>query len=83
MKTSTDPEIFARLRRLPPGVFTVAERLRDAAMARGVDVGSLSRGDAAPPRRVEASRDASPAPRMQRPLDPMGLPRARPRPERA
>ena len=80
MKTFTDPEIFARVRRLPPYVFTVTDRLRDAAIARGVDVVDLSMGNPdrpAPPRVVEALRAAALDPRMHRYLDPRGLPELR------
>jgi alanine-synthesizing transaminase len=80
MKTFTDPEIFARVRRLPPHVFTVTDRLRDAAIARGVDVVDLSMGNPdypAPPRVVEALRAAALDPRMHRYLDPRGLPELR------
>ena len=80
MKTFTDPEIFARVRRLPPYVFTVTDRLRNAAIARGVDVVDLSMGNPdrpAPPRVVEALRAAALDPRMHRYLDPRGLPELR------
>jgi alanine-synthesizing transaminase len=80
MKTFPDPEIFARVRRLPPYVFTVTDRLRDAAIARGVDVVDLSMGNPdcpAPPRVVEALRAAALDPRMHRYLDPRGLPELR------
>jgi alanine-synthesizing transaminase len=80
MKTFTDPEMFARVRRLPPYVFTVTDRLRDAAIARGVDVVDLSMGNPdypAPPRVVEALRAAALDPRMHRYLDPRGLPELR------
>ena len=35
MKTFHDPEVFARVRRLPTYVFTITDRLRDEARARG------------------------------------------------
>jgi alanine-synthesizing transaminase len=45
MKTFHDPEVFARVRRLPVYVFTITDRLRDEAIARGVDVVDLSMGN--------------------------------------
>src|SRR5512138_109558 len=56
MKTFTDPEVFARVRRLPAHVSSITERLREAALARGVDVVDFSRGNPdgdVPPRVVE------------------------------
>jgi len=38
MKTFTDPEVFARVRRLPEYVQTITDRVRQAALARGVDL---------------------------------------------
>ena len=38
MKIFDDPEVLARVKRPPFCVFTVSDRLRDAAVARGVDV---------------------------------------------
>ena len=45
MKTFNDPEAFARVKRLPPYVFTITDRLRDEAIARGVDVVDFSMGN--------------------------------------
>jgi len=80
MKTFTDPEIFARVRRLPPYVFTITDRLRDAAIARGMDVIDFSMGNPdrpTPPRIVEGLRTAALDPRMHRYLNPRGLPELR------
>ncbi|MGC3998950.1 MAG: aminotransferase class I/II-fold pyridoxal phosphate-dependent enzyme [Anaeromyxobacter sp.] len=80
MKTFTDPETFARVRRLPLYVFTITDRLRDQAVARGVDVVDLSMGNPDQPtparivaRLAEAARD----PKMHRYLNPRGLPELR------
>jgi len=80
MKTFTDPETFARVKRLPLYVFTITDRLRDAAIARGVDVVDFSMGNPdqpTPPRVVEALRTAAGDPRMHRYLNPRGLPELR------
>jgi alanine-synthesizing transaminase len=80
MKTFADPELFARVRRLPPHVLTVTDRLRDAARARGIDVVDLATGNPdrpAPPRVVEALRAASLDPAMHRYLNPRGIPELR------
>ncbi|HYS81767.1 MAG TPA: aminotransferase class I/II-fold pyridoxal phosphate-dependent enzyme [Anaeromyxobacteraceae bacterium] len=76
MKTFNDPEAFARVKRLPPYVFTITDRLRDAAIARGVDVIDFSMGNpdgAAPEVAVEALRRAVTEQRHQRYLDPRGI----------
>lgn len=80
MKTFSDPEVFSRVKRLPPYVFTVTDRLRDEAIARGVDVVDLSMGNpdgATPGRIVEALRTAVENPRLHRYLNPRGLPELR------
>ncbi len=76
MKTFNDPEAFARVKRLPPYVFTITDRLRDAAIARGVDVVDFSMGNpdgTAPEVAVEALRRAVTEQRYQRYLDPRGI----------
>ncbi len=80
MKTFNDPEAFSRVKRLPPYVFTITDRLRDQAIARGVDVVDFSMGNpdgATPARVVEALREAAGDPRMHRYLNPRGLPELR------
>jgi alanine-synthesizing transaminase len=80
MKTFTDPEMFARVKRLPPYVFTITDRLRDDARARGIDVVDLSMGNpdgATPPPIVEALKTAVDDPRLHRYLNPRGLPELR------
>ncbi len=80
MKTFSDPEAFARVKRLPPYVFTITDRLRDAAVARGVDVIDLSMGNpdgSPPPEAVEALRAAAGVPGSHRYLNPRGLPELR------
>jgi len=80
MKTFTDPEVFSRVKRLPLYVFTITDRLRDEARARGVDVVDLSMGnpDTATPRRiVERLQAASSDGRLHRYLNPRGLPELR------
>jgi alanine-synthesizing transaminase len=80
MKTFSDPQVFSRVKRLPPYVFTVTDRLRDDARARGVDVVDLSMGNpdgATPPRIVEALKTAVGDPRLHRYLNPRGLPELR------
>ncbi len=80
MKTFNDPEAFARVKRLPLYVFTITDRLRDEARARGVDVIDFSMGNpdgATPARVVEALRAAAGDPRMHRYLNPRGLPELR------
>lgn len=80
MKTFHDPEVFGRVRRLPVPVSTVVARLRDEALARGVDVVDLSRGGldrGAPPAVVERLREAVADPRLHGHADPRGLPELR------
>jgi len=80
MKTFTDPEIFARVKRLPLYVFTITDRLRDEAIARGVDVVDFSMGNPdrpTPPRVVDALRTAAGDPKMHRYLNPRGIPELR------
>ena len=80
MKTFNDPEAFARVKRLPPYVFTITDRLRDEAIARGMDVVDFSMGNpdgAAPHRAVEAARAAMLEPRYHRYMNPRGIPELR------
>lgn len=79
MKTFNDPEAFARVKRLPPCVSTVTDRARDAALARGVDVVDLSKGNPgpAPARVVAALGQAAADERYQRYLNPRGIPELR------
>ena len=80
MKTFTDPEAFARIRRLPLYVFTITDRLRDEAIARGVDVVDFSMGNPdapAPTRVVERLASAAADPRNHRYMNPRGLPELR------
>ncbi|GAO02769.1 aminotransferase class I/II-fold pyridoxal phosphate-dependent enzyme [Anaeromyxobacter sp. PSR-1] len=80
MKTFNDPEAFARVKRLPPYVFTVTDRLRDEAIARGVDVVDFSMGNpdgATPDRIVERLRSAVGDSKLHRYLNPRGLPELR------
>jgi len=79
MKTFNDPEAFARVKRLPDA-FATTERLRDGAVAAGVDVIDFSRGHpdtAAPAPVVEALRGAAVDPRYHRHLNPRGIPELR------
>lgn len=80
MKHFHDPEVFARVKRLPPQVFSAADRHREEAVARGIDVVDLSAGapeGATPERVVERLCAASRDPRLHRDLDPRGLPELR------
>jgi alanine-synthesizing transaminase len=80
MKTFNDPEAFSRVKRLPLYVFTITDRLRDEAAARGVDVIDFSMGNpdgATPARVVERLRSASTDSRLHRYLNPRGLPELR------
>jgi alanine-synthesizing transaminase len=79
-RTFSDPDSFSRVRRLPPYVFTLTDRLRDEAVARGVDVIDLSMGnpDGAPPERVVERLEAAVRdPRLHRYQNPRGLPELR------
>jgi alanine-synthesizing transaminase len=76
MKTFNDPEAFARVKRMPPYVFTITDRLRDEAIARGVDVVDFSMGNPdgeAPSVAVEAGRAALLDKRYHRYLNPRGI----------
>src|SRR5512138_698931 len=80
MKTFNDPEAFARVKRLPLYVFTITDRLRDATIARGVDVVDFSMGNpdgAAPQKVTEALRSAVGETRYQRYQNPRGIPQLR------
>ena len=80
MKMFSDPEVFSRVKQLPPYVFTITDRLRDDAIARGVDVVDFSMGNPdgpTPARIVEALRTAATEPRLHRYLNPRGLPELR------
>jgi len=80
MKTFTDPEVFSRVKRLPLYVFTITDKLRDEARARGVDVVDFSMGNpdtATPKRIVERLQSAANEPRLHRYLNPRGLPELR------
>jgi alanine-synthesizing transaminase len=80
MKTFNDPEAFARVKRLPLYVFTITDRLRDATIARGVDVVDLSMGNpdgAAPQKVTEALRSAVGETRYHRYQNPRGIPQLR------
>src|SRR5690349_5249381 len=80
MKTFNDPDSFARVKRLPLYVFTITDRLRDQAIARGVDVVDFSMGNpdgAAPERAVEALRSAVLEARYHKYMNPRGIPELR------
>jgi alanine-synthesizing transaminase len=80
MKTFNEPEAFARVKRLPPYVFTITDKFRDDAIARGIDVVDFSMGNpdgATPDRIVERLIAAVREPRLHRYLNPRGLPELR------
>lgn len=80
MKTFNDPESFARVQQLPLYVFTITDRLRDEAIARGVDVVDFSMGNpdgATPARVVEALRQAAGDRKYHRYQNPRGIPALR------
>ncbi len=80
MRTFNDPEAFARVKRLPPQVFTITDRIRDDAIARGVDVVDFSLGNpdgATPPRVVEALAAAAADRKNDRYVNPRGIPELR------
>jgi alanine-synthesizing transaminase len=80
MKTFNDPESFARVKQLPLYVFTITDRLRDDAIARGVDVVDFSMGNpdgATPARVVEALRQAAGDRKYHRYQNPRGIPALR------
>ncbi len=80
MKTFNDPESFARVKQLPLYVFTITDRLRDEAIARGVDVVDFSMGNpdgATPARVVEALRQAASDRKYHRYQNPRGIPALR------
>ena len=80
MKTFNDPEAFARVKRLPLYVVTITDRLRDATIARGVDVVDFSMGNpdgAAPACVTEALRSAAGETRYHRYMNPRGIPELR------
>jgi alanine-synthesizing transaminase len=80
MKTFNDPEYFARVKQLPLYVFTITDKLRDEAIARGVDVVDFSMGNpdgATPARVVEALRQAAGDKKYHRYQNPRGIPALR------
>ena len=80
MKTFTDPEAFSRVKRLPLYVFTITDKLRDQAIARGVDVVDFSMGNpdgSAPPPVIEALQRAATDKRYHRYMNPRGIPELR------
>jgi alanine-synthesizing transaminase len=80
MKTFNDPESFARVKQLPLYVFTITDKLRDDAIARGVDVVDFSMGNpdgATPARVVEALRQAAGDRKYHRYQNPRGIPALR------
>jgi alanine-synthesizing transaminase len=80
MKLFNDPEVFARIQRLPPHVCAVVDELRAAALARGDDVVDLSAATpdgAAPPAVTEALRSAVGEGGRRRYQDPRGIPALR------
>jgi alanine-synthesizing transaminase len=75
-KPFSDPEAFARIRRVPPQPVQALERAREEVAARGVDVVDLSTfaADAPLPAAVlERLGSAASDPRLRRTVDPRGL----------
>jgi len=80
MKQFNDPELFARVRKLPLSASTATDRMRDEAIARGVEVVDLSTGNpdgAVPEVAVETLRTAVTDRRNHRYLDSRGIPELR------
>jgi alanine-synthesizing transaminase len=76
MKTFTDPEVFARVRRLPEYVLAVTDRVREALLARGLDLIDLSIGNPQEPPPepvVQALRAAATEKEYRRCMNPRGL----------
>jgi len=77
MKTFNDPQVFARVKRLPPSLSATAQHLREGARAHGVDVIDLSMAHPdgpVPAPALEAARRALLEPRALRDQEPRGGP---------
>jgi alanine-synthesizing transaminase len=80
MKIFDNPEAFSRVKRLPTYVFTITDRLRDEAVARGAEVLDLSMGNpdgGAPARVIEVLNRAVRDPQNSRYMNPRGIPALR------